>query len=74
MSLPEKVEEFCKEVGKLAIEYDMKNFDLVIQGEGHWDKINVTWNNGHHGSQSNRIVITTKEVKHTTLDGKDFHS
>lgn len=74
MSLNKKVEDFSKEIGRLAIKYDLRSFELNIRGEKHWDKINVSWENGDYGSKSNRIVIRNTEITHTTLDGEDFHS
>lgn len=74
MSLPKEVEEFCKDMGRLAIKHEIHKFSLVVDHpRKDWSKFTARWESGRHGATENRIVITTEEYHHTTLDGKDFY-
>ncbi len=75
MSLPKNLEEFCKAVARLAIEYEITRFELRAKHpQSHWSGITATWDEGTHGSGMNKLHIESKEHYHVTLDGKPFNS
>ena len=74
MGLPKEVEEFSKDMARLAIKHKIRKFSLVVDHpRKDWSKFTARWDSGRHGANQNKLVIVSEEYHHTTLDGKDFY-
>ncbi len=72
MEIPEKYQEFCREVAKLAVKLNVDSAQITLRpgfNEDWSGDIQANWNMGRHGSESHRIVITSTVRIHTDLSG-----
>lgn len=72
MEIPEKYQEFCREMAKLAIKLNVSSAEVKLRPafDDSWEgEITASWSMGHHGSQAHRICITSTVRVHTDLSG-----
>lgn len=72
MEIPEKYQEFCREVAKLAIKYQVEKAYVRLQpayDDGWKGEITAHWEMGRHGDTAHRIYITSEIRVHTDLSG-----
>ena len=68
--IPEKHIEFCKAVAALAREHELDRVSLQFRPGFHddWrDEIVMNWEQGRHGEDSNRLMITSTVMVRTKL-------
>ena len=78
MEIPEKYQEFCREVAKLASKLNVRSASVTLRPgyDEAWDgDITASWSMGRHGSDAHKICIESTVRVHTDLSGdkKGFH-
>ncbi len=62
MEIPEKYQEFGREVAKLAIKLNAGSVNIKVAPhykDGWEGDIEVHWNAGRHGDEANRLVVVS---------------
>jgi hypothetical protein len=78
IEIPEKYQEFCREVAALASRLNVDRAEVKLY-PGHndeWDgEITASWSMGRHGSNAHRIVVSATTRVYTDLSGdpSGFH-
>ena len=78
MKIPEKYQEFCREVAKLATRLNVDSAEITLKpayDEDWKGEIKASWEAGLHGSMAHKIFIESNVRVHTDLSGnpKGFH-
>lgn len=72
VDVPEKHQEFCRAVARLARDLGLNSFGLTYQpgyGDPWRGSIQCRWDTGRHGEDENKIFITSTMDVHTKVDG-----
>lgn len=71
MEIPEKYQEFCREVAALALKLHVNRAEVKIYPhDNEWSgQITADWSMGRHGSSAHRIVVSGTARVHTDLSG-----
>ncbi len=78
IDIPEKYQEFCREVAKLAVKLGVEKAEVKLRPsyDDEWNgEICAFWDMGHRGNKAHRIYIRSEVLIHTDLNGdpKGFH-
>ena len=70
VQIPERHQEFCRAVARIAREYEMQSFSGSYRpgyGDAWQGEIKFAWEQGRHGEDSDRLGITSSLYVHTKL-------
>ena len=70
--IPEKYQNFCKDIARLAGQYDLSKFGITFTPGfvdfPEWTSdIQCNWNWGRHGDSGHKLYITSTIMLHTEI-------